>query len=189
MSRRSRSAIDVRHLVDVAADLGDPTLGAGPGVAVTYSLSAASGKTTRADVAALDHATAALVRPSPLTGPQLVADAAVRGHALTASVTSRLRIATVASIAVDEHAVLRHSSVHRRASSATAGVVVDRDASRIAANATARYIAPVSRYSRPRRAATARPTVLLPAPAGPSMAMTQHLTRAHQLVPCGMPSL
>ena len=40
------------------------------------------------------------------------------------------------------------------------------------ASATARYIAPVSRYVKPSRAATARATVDLPAPAGPSMAMT-----------------
>ena len=37
---------------------------------------------------------------------------------------------------------------------------------------TARYIAPVSRYVKPSRSATARATVDLPAPAGPSMAMT-----------------
>src|SRR4051794_37379912 len=40
------------------------------------------------------------------------------------------------------------------------------------ASATARYIAPVSRYVKPRRSATARATVDLPVPAGPSMAMT-----------------
>src|SRR3546814_15118984 len=43
---------------------------------------------------------------------------------------------------------------------------------RRAANVTPRYMAPVSRYSRPRRAASARATVDLPDPAGPSMAMT-----------------
>jgi hypothetical protein len=37
---------------------------------------------------------------------------------------------------------------------------------------TQRYIAPVSRNVKPSRAATARATVDLPAPAGPSMAMT-----------------
>ena len=41
-----------------------------------------------------------------------------------------------------------------------------------AASATARYIAPVSRYVNPSRSATARATLDLPAPAGPSMAMT-----------------
>src|SRR5687767_8450516 len=43
--------------------------------------------------------------------------------------------------------------------------------SRIEARATARYIAPVSRNLYPRRSARRRPIVLLPAPAGPSMAM------------------
>ena len=40
------------------------------------------------------------------------------------------------------------------------------------ASATARYIAPVSRYVKPSRSATARATVDLPAPAGPSIAIT-----------------
>ena len=41
-----------------------------------------------------------------------------------------------------------------------------------AASPTQRYIAPVSRYVKPSRSATPRATVDLPAPAGPSMAMT-----------------
>src|SRR5262249_54291629 len=40
---------------------------------------------------------------------------------------------------------------------------------RRAAQVTARYMAPVSRYSKPRRAANAFAALLLPAPAGPSM--------------------
>ena len=43
---------------------------------------------------------------------------------------------------------------------------------RSTANATARYMAPVSRYSRPNRSANAWATVVLPEPAGPSMAIT-----------------
>src|SRR5439155_19361145 len=39
-----------------------------------------------------------------------------------------------------------------------------------ASHVTARYIAPVSRYRKPRRSARRRATVLFPAPAGPSMA-------------------
>ncbi len=42
----------------------------------------------------------------------------------------------------------------------------------VPASPTARYIAPVSRYVKPSRSATARATVLLPAPAGPSIAIT-----------------
>ncbi len=42
----------------------------------------------------------------------------------------------------------------------------------VAASATARYIAPVSRYVKPSASATARATVDLPAPAGPSIATT-----------------
>ena len=45
-----------------------------------------------------------------------------------------------------------------------------------AASPTQRYIAPVSRYVKPSARATARATVDLPAPAGPSMAMTIPLT-------------
>jgi hypothetical protein len=41
----------------------------------------------------------------------------------------------------------------------------------MASKATARYIAPVSRYGIPRRRASREATVDLPAPAGPSMAM------------------
>src|SRR3546814_20933892 len=43
---------------------------------------------------------------------------------------------------------------------------------RRAANVTPRYMAPVSRYSSPRRAASARATVDLPDPAGTSTALT-----------------
>jgi hypothetical protein len=42
----------------------------------------------------------------------------------------------------------------------------------IRASATQRYIAPVSRYVKPSRSAAARATLDLPAPAGPSIAMT-----------------
>ena len=45
------------------------------------------------------------------------------------------------------------------------------------ASATARYIAPVSRYVKPSAPATARATVDLPAPAGPSMATIMRLGR------------
>jgi hypothetical protein len=44
---------------------------------------------------------------------------------------------------------------------------------RTASSPTARYIAPVSRYGMPSRAAKVRATVDLPAPAGPSIAMTR----------------
>ena len=50
-----------------------------------------------------------------------------------------------------------------------------------AASATARYIAPVSRYVKPSRSATARATVDFPAPAGPSMAITMAMTLAGRL--------
>jgi hypothetical protein len=49
-------------------------------------------------------------------------------------------------------------------------------ASSRAARPTQRYIAPVSRYVKPSRCATARATVDFPAPAGPSMAMTMPST-------------
>jgi len=43
---------------------------------------------------------------------------------------------------------------------------------RITATAAERYMAPVSRWARPRRPATARATVDFPEPTGPSMATT-----------------
>ena len=51
----------------------------------------------------------------------------------------------------------------------------DRRRPRSARYATARYIAPVSRYWKPRRVATPLATVDLPEPAGPSMAMIMSL--------------
>ena len=76
---------------------------------------------------------------------------------------------------------MRMSSVTSRPSSSTRSPTSIRTPSAIAAasssrpaaaSATARYIAPVSRYVNPSRSATARATVDLPAPAGPSMAIT-----------------
>ena len=54
---------------------------------------------------------------------------------------------------------------------------------RCAISPTARYIAPESRYVKPSARAAARATVLLPAPAGPSMATTmgRRLRGAHRL--------
>ena len=48
---------------------------------------------------------------------------------------------------------------------------------RIAHNATARYIAPVSTYKYPSLAAIRRASVLFPAPAGPSMATVMRLLK------------
>ena len=66
------------------------------------------------------------------------------------------------------------SSVTRSPSSSRAAraIAAASAPSAAAATATARYIAPVSRYVKPSRSAAARATVDLPAPAGPSMAMT-----------------
>jgi hypothetical protein len=49
--------------------------------------------------------------------------------------------------------------------------------SRSRESATARYMAPESRYVQPSAWATARATVLFPAPAGPSMATSIALAR------------
>ena len=46
-----------------------------------------------------------------------------------------------------------------------------------AASVTARYIAPVSSRRQPSRSASVRATVLLPAPAGPSIVTTRRMVR------------
>ena len=58
----------------------------------------------------------------------------------------------------------------RRASSPSGSPSASGMPSRIASHVSARYIAPVSRYRKPSRSASLRATVLLPAPAGPSIA-------------------
>ena len=58
-----------------------------------------------------------------------------------------------------------------------------------AASPTQRYIAPVSRYVKPSRSATARATVDFPAPAGPSMAITMAKTIAYTLGRMTIPDL
>ena len=141
----------------------------------------------RADVAALDHPAAVLDRPSAAGAARSSARTRLlAATALTAVVTSGVRMSRGDVDAVDEHPVVADLELD------VVGELGDlgrrppdrcRDAWR--RSVTARYIAPVSRYSSPRRAASARATVLLPAPAGPSMAMT----RTYQLVPCGRPSL
>jgi hypothetical protein len=82
-----------------------------------------------------------------------------------ASETAGVRIASVTS---------RPSSSTRSPSSivAASAIAAGSPPSSATRSATHRYMAPVSRYVKPSRSATARATVDLPAPAGPSMAMT-----------------
>src|SRR5262245_5252749 len=91
---------------------------------------------------------------------------------LTARVTSGPRISMVASTpstnTPSSVTSISRSATIRETSSASAGSMSRHSA----ANATLRYIAPVSRYSKPRRSASRRATVDLPDPAGPSMAIT-----------------
>ena len=89
----------------------------------------------------------------------------------TAPLTSGPRMASVTSVAVD---LTRSPTAMARRGPARPpprGRPASMPRSR-AAQATARYMAPVSRRSRPSRSARARETVDLPEPAGPSMAMT-----------------
>ncbi len=129
MSRRSRSAIDAA--TSSTSPPISPTRRSARmrGDAVTNSFSVASGNTTRADVAALDHAAASLIGPLSLTGPQLLADRRVGGDRAD-------RLGDLA--AADRRSWRRRRRRPRRprtptgpvarASSATAGVVGDRDA-------------------------------------------------------------
>src|SRR3954447_15329024 len=89
---------------------------------------------------------------------------------------------------------VRIASVTSRPSSSTRSPTSIRERSATAAgsspdssvpSATQRYIAPVSRYVKPSRSATARATVDLPAPAGPSMAITMAL-RLDELAQVGL---
>ena len=142
------------------------------GDAVMYSFSAAFGNTTEP-----------MSRPSTTPPPRSATHSRWRrtssartrllaATALTAEVTSRPRISTVASM---PSTVTPWSPTTRSSPSDTSATSSASDGSsprRSAANVTARYIAPVSRYSSPSRSARARPTVLFPAPAGPSIAIT-----------------
>ena len=154
-------------LVDVAADLGDPPLGAHSRRRRDVELQRGVGEHDRADVAALRPPLPHARPPTPVGGAR-----ARRAHrllaatALTAEVTSRPRISTVAST---PSTVTPWSSTTRSSASDTSATSSSSDGSsprRSAANVTARYIAPVSRYSSPSRSASARPTVLLPGPGG-----------------------
>jgi hypothetical protein len=172
-------------LVDIAPDSAPRRSARTRAEAVRYSFSSASWNTTDP-----------MSRPSSTPPPRSRAQLRWRSTssertrllaatALTAVVTSRLRMSAVASTPSTNTPRSPTSRSTASANSATRSTSAGSMPRRIAANVTARYIAPVSRYCNPRRAARARATVLLPAPAGPSMAMT----RTYQLVPCGSPSL
>ena len=149
------------------------------GSAVRKTLTAASGATT-----------VPMSRPSATQSPSATiacwlahergAHARVgRRRARRASVTSGVRIASVTS---------RPSSRTRSPTSMSSRAATSAGGSPArAASATQRYIAPVSRYVKPSRSATARATVDLPAPAGPSMAMTMRRQRDERRGPRGAP--
>jgi hypothetical protein len=98
--------------------------------------------------------------------------AGLRATRLTAEVTSGPRISTEAS--TPSTVTFGPSGTSSRVSTidATASVSSGSRPRRMAAKATARYIAPVSRWSSPSRLASVRATVDLPDPDGPSMAIT-----------------
>ena len=153
------------------------------GDAVTKSFRSASGRTT-----------VVISRPSTTPDPRSriharcnstrnLRTSGVAATALTAEVTSGPRIAVVASTpstttrsALMLSSSRRHTAITESASEGS----ISRDRT---PNVTARYIAPVSRYSIPNSVATRRATVLLPAPAGPSIAMiTGVLTNSFRVV-------
>ena len=112
-----------RHVVDVAADLGDPPLGAGPRRRRDEQLQRGVREHHRADVTALDHAAASLIGPLSLTRPQLLADRRVGGDG-----ADRLGDLAAADLggrvdAVDEHAGLGDRQVHRPGQLGDGGVV------------------------------------------------------------------
>ena len=103
--------IDGLDLVDIAADLGDPPLGAHSRRGREVQLQRGVGEHDRADVAALDHPAPALGRPLPLA-----AHAARRAPRLLAA-TALTAVGDLAAAdlgrgvdAVDEHAVRRRPS-------------------------------------------------------------------------------
>ena len=173
MSRRSRSTIDASTSLTSPPISRTRRWARSRGDAVTNSFNVASGKTT-----------VPMSRPSITPPPRSLAQlrwrprsssrtAVLAATELTASVTARPRMSAVASTPSTTTEPSWTDNAIAWASSATVvSSLTDTPRAR-ARNATARYIAPVSRYSRPRRSANARPTVLLPAPAGPSMAMTR----------------
>ena len=134
------------------------------GEAVRKTLTAASGATTEP-----------MSRPSATQSPCSMMACCLRtsaartlGSAATRDApadTSGVRIASVTSSPSSR--TRSPTSIATAAATSPAGRPL-----RPAASATARYIAPVSRYVNPSRSATARATVDLPAPAGPSMAIT-----------------
>ena len=79
--------------------------------------------------------------------------------------TSRLRIASVTSVPSRRTRSPSSIFTSRARSAALPGLACSE-------SATARYIAPESRYEKPSSRASSRATVLLPAPAGPSIATT-----------------
>src|SRR3954469_14837598 len=90
-----------------------------------------------------------------------------------ALVTSTLRIAVVTSSWSRVTFPGGSLTMSREASSPRAWSLDRSVAVRSAARVTARYMAPVSRNRHPSRSASRRATVLLPAPAGPSMVTTR----------------
>ena len=84
---------------------------------------------------------------------------------------SRIRIRDV--LAVEQDPAGWQARPRRRSASAPSASSLARSIpARIAARVTARYIAPVSSSRQPSRSARSRATVLLPAPAGPSIVTT-----------------
>ena len=142
------------------------------GDAVTYSLSVASGNTTV-------PMSRPSITPPPCSRAQRAGGPAapralpvLAATALTAAVTSRPRISGVASTPSTNTAVVGHAQRHRAGELGDGVLVGDRDAAAQRGAAPPPGTSPRCRGSRGRgAAASARPTVLLPAPAGPSMAI------------------
>ena len=152
-----------------------PLLGAAPGPLLgdggEVDLEIGLGEDHRADVPALDHPPAVLGRPRRWRGTSTARTSGLAATAETAALTSGPRMASVTSVP--------STTTRSPTAMATAGPPRPPPAGRPGrcrrsrpAQATARYMAPVSSRSTPSRSARARETVDLPDPAGPSMAMT-----------------
>ena len=83
----------------------------------------------------------------------------------------------VTSCAVDRDAAIQRECRRSRATDAAASASLRSTPCCCACHATARYIAPVSMWRYPRRSASVRATVPLPAPEGPSIAMMSGAAR------------
>ena len=174
--RSGRGGPSRRRSTRPATQLGVAAAGALDRGGGQEELAEGVGEDDRPLIASLGHRVV-LGGEGPLPGDEPAAHRRAVGHAADAArVTSTSRIASRDVLAVEQDPARRQADRETigqrgRAASGRRG----RRRARSAARVTARYIAPVSRSRQPSRSASSRATVLLPAPAGPSIVTTRRL--------------